>query len=565
MNSDDNLNLESYKLFSNLLSHMPLIFYILDKDWNFLLSEGQGLEKLGLKPGEVVGRSARVMYQENTDIIREMESAYNGNIIKYDQVIGDFFLEDYIAPFYDKNGEIEGVFGASIDVTERKLSEIELEKTQALYEALRESIPGIIYIYNELGELIFWNKSHEIMTGYSKEELDHRSIMDWYKDDIISQQAVKIGLEDAQKNGYGEAETNLQCKDGSIKPIFATASPIKIEGKDCFVGIGVDISSRIEAENKLQELNSTLEEKVEQRTQELNEANQDLTSLNEELSIMNESLMAMNEEVQAMNEELANTNEKLVVMQEFLVESEKMAALGGLVAGVAHEVNTPLGIGLTAASHLSDISTDLLMQHQKGPLADKDIVSYLEDIEKASQIIFKNLNRAAHLIQSFKKLSVDQTTEPKRAFEIGSYIDEILLSLSPSLKMSRIKIITCYHEAITINGYPGSIAQLITNLVMNSLKHAYHPGDSGEIHIETMRHNAMVRIVFSDDGLGMDEKTLNKIYEPFFTTDRSSGGTGLGLAVVYSIVTQQYEGSINCSSKLGKGTTFIIDIKENPK
>ncbi|MGB4661903.1 MAG: PAS domain S-box protein, partial [Mobilitalea sp.] len=220
MNYDDNLNLESFELFGNLLSHMPLIFYILDKDWNFLLSNGQRLEKLGLKPGEVVGRNAKLMYQDNKDIIKEIESAYKGNIVEYNQVIGNLFLEDYIAPFYDKNGEIEGVFGASIDVTERKQSEIELEKTQALYEALRESIPGIIYIYNELGELIFWNKSHEILTGYSKEELDHMSLMDWYKDDITSQQSVLKGLEDAQKYGYGEAETNLQCKDGSIRPIF---------------------------------------------------------------------------------------------------------------------------------------------------------------------------------------------------------------------------------------------------------------------------------------------------------------------------------------------------------
>ncbi|MGB4661049.1 MAG: ATP-binding protein, partial [Mobilitalea sp.] len=316
---------------------------------------------------------------------------------------------------------------------------------------------------------------------------------------------------------------------------------------------------------KLLELNRTLEDKVEKRTQELKDANQDLSALNEELSAMNESLMAMNEEVQAMNEELADTNEKLVTMKEFLVESEKMAALGGLVAGVAHEVNTPLGIGLTAASHLSDISTELLMKHQKRPLEDEDIVSYLEDIDKASQIIFKNLNRAAHLIQSFKKLSVDQSTEPKREFELGAYIDEILLSLSPFIKKTQIKIITNYQEDITINGYPGSIAQVITNLVMNALKHAYHPGDTGEIHIETMRHNSMVRIVFSDDGAGMEEQTLSKIYEPFFTTNRSTGGTGLGLSVVYSIVTQQYEGSINCSSILGKGTTFKIDIKENPK
>lgn len=553
---NDNLNLESYELFSNLILHMPLIFYILDKDWNFLLSNGQGLEKMGLKPGEVVGANVKVMYKDNPDIIAQIERAYNGEVIKYDQVFGDMYLEDYIAPFYNKNGEVEGVFGISIDVTERIINEIELEKTRTLYEAFMESVPGMMYMYNELGELVFFNKAHENMTGYTKEELYKKKLMDWYKNDEVSIRAVEKGIENAVKSGYGEAETNLQRKDGSIIPIYATASPLKMDGKDYFVGVGVDISNRIETEKKLNDLNRTLEEKVEIRTRQLKE-------LNEELASKNDVLTSMNEEISAMNEELSDSNEKLIKMQGFIIESEKMAALGGLVAGVAHEVNTPIGVGLTAASHLSDISNELLNCHKQRKLNDEDIVYYLEDIDKASQIIFKNLNSAANLIKSFKMLSVDQSSEPKREFEIGSYIDEILLSLSPTLKKTKIKIINNYPEKITINGYPGSIAQVITNLVMNSVKHAYLPGEEGVINIKTLRDGSMIELIFSDDGKGMDSKTLSKIYEPFFTLNRLEGGTGLGLSVVYSIITQQYQGTINCSSKLGKGTTFTIHIKES--
>ena len=120
-------------------------------------------------------------------------------------------------------------------------------------------------------------------------------------------------------------------------------------------------------------------------------------------------------------------------------------------------------------------------------------------------------------------------------------------------------------EAIMMNGYPGAIAQVISNLVMNSMKHAYRAGDVGHIHIETTRKDSMIQILFSDDGLGMDEYTLSKIFEPFFTTNRTAGGTGLGLSIVYSIVTQQYEGSIKCISKVKEGTTFIINVKGDVK
>jgi len=551
-------HLEKYKLFSKLLTHIPMICYVLDTNWIFLLSDGKGLQKLGLKPGQVVGMSAKEIYQEYPDVIEAIEQAYQGNDVKYNHQIGELFLENYVAPFYNELGEVEGVIGATIDITKRTLGAIELDKTRALYEALMESLPGILYLYNEKGELVFWNKSHEGMSGYSKEEIDRSSLMDWFRDDPISQQAVILGLENTTKYGFGEAEVRLRCKDGSTIPLYMTASPVNIDGKEHFVGVGVDISSRIVAETKLHELNHTLEYKVEQRTLELQNANEDL-------ALANEELIAMNDEIKTINEELTTSNEELFHMQKFLVESEKMAALGSLVAGVAHEVNTPIGVGLTASSFLSDISNELTALRKERPLTDEDIKPFLEDIDKASQIIYKNLNRAAKLIQSFKKLSVDQTTEPIRHFEIGAYIEEILLSLSPSLKKTKIKIITKCNETIFMDGYPGSIAQIITNLVMNSLKHAFKPDEVGNIIIEVKRYQSMIRIIFSDDGVGMDSQTLSKIFEPFFTTNRADGGTGLGLAIVYSIVTQQNEGSIRCISNLKEGTTFEIDIKGDVK
>lgn len=562
--SNDSIR-EMYEYFGSLVSQLPTIFYVLDRDWKFLVSEGKGLEKIGLRPGQVIGVSAKEMYRDYPDIIEAVDKAFHGNHVMYYHAIGNTHLENYVAPYYNTEGNIIGVVGSTVDITARINTERDMKKSRALQEAMMESVPGMIYMYNDQGELVLWNRSHETMTGYSGEELRHRNLMDWYKGDPNSQEAVAKGLENTAKFGFGEAEANLQCKDGSTIPLYLTARLLKLDGKDYFVGMGVDISTRIKAETKLLELNRTLEQKVEERTLELKSVNEDLTAVNEELNAMNEELTAMNEEVSAMNEELVSTNDQLVRMQNFLVESEKMAALGGLVAGVAHEVNTPIGVGLTASSHLSDIAQELITLNQNRPLTGEDILPFLEDIDKASRIIYKNLNRAAQLIKSFKQLSVDQSTEPKREFELGSYIEEVLISLSPSLKKTQIKITTDCPEPIMIHGYPGSIAQVITNLVMNSLKHAYQPGDTGHIHIKATKKDSMIELVYRDDGCGMDENTMSRIYEPFFTTNRAAGGSGLGLSIVYSIVTQQYEGSIRCISKQGEGTAFIINIKGDVK
>jgi signal transduction histidine kinase len=273
---------------------------------------------------------------------------------------------------------------------------------------------------------------------------------------------------------------------------------------------------------------------------------------------MNQELTASNEEINAINEELLDSNEKIIEMKDYLVESEKMAALGGLVAGVAHEVNTPLGIGITASSYLSDITSEL-MKKVTDPSFDRDILlDYLEDIKKASLIIEKNLTRAGKLTHSFKQLSVDQTSEPKRIFNVGSYLEEILISLSPSLKKTNISIETEYEEDILLNGSPGAFSQIITNLLLNALAHAYKPKEKGIIRIKIEHENKKIKVSFTDDGCGMSANTLSKIYEPFFTTRRDLGGTGLGLSVVYSIVTQQFLGTIMCSSELGVGTIFTM-------
>lgn len=539
-------------LLKKLLTEMPMIFYALDSDWRFTLSEGRGLQKLGLKPNEVIGRSAKEMYNEMPDIIDMFNRAFEGQSVHVEHQLGDLYLESFIIPIFSEYGKVIGVLGAALDITDRKQFDFELKKSQKFQQALIDSIPGLLYLYDAKGELSFWNKQHETITGYSTAELNHFKLMDWYPDDPQSQEAVIKGLGNVQRDGFGEAEAALHIKDGSTLPFYFTACPLTIDHEDYFVGVGIDISSRKKMEQELLDLNQTLEKQVESRTRQLVLANQDLSKANADLT-------ALNKDMTAMNSELFRQNEKIKKMQHYLIESEKMAALGQLVAGVAHEINTPIGVGITASTHLSDIVTEL-MNHLEESGPSIDIRPYLEDIQDAAQIIDKNLNRAGKLIQSFKKLSVDQSNEPKRTFDVGEYLNEILISLSPSLKKSKIRIDVQCDETITINSYPGSFAQIITNLVMNSITHAFDKDTPGTIRIKLESCEDAILLTYADDGKGMPPEILPKIYDPFFTTKRGRGGTGLGLSVLYSIITQQFNGTITCSSQPGEGTTFIIHL-----
>lgn len=292
-----------------------------------------------------------------------------------------------------------------------------------------------------------------------------------------------------------------------------------------------------ESEQLLREANEQLEIKVEMRTQDL---------------------LGANEELQAMNEELQQTLDFLQKTQTQLVQSEKMASLGSLVAGVSHEINTPLGVGVTAVSHLKQLTDDLSQLYKNNNLKQADLVDYIADANEAVTIIYSNLERAAALVRSFKQVSVDQSSEAKRVFNVKSYMDEILLSLQPLLRKTRLKVKVECPEDLHVDGYPGAVAQIGTNLIMNSVIHAYEPDSEGIITI-TIKENEQQEIcfIYSDDGKGMDDKTAAKIFDPFFTTKRGSG-SGLGLYILYNIVTQQLGGTIQCVSQPGKGVTFSI-------
>ncbi|WP_202077549.1 trifunctional serine/threonine-protein kinase/ATP-binding protein/sensor histidine kinase [Caldalkalibacillus salinus] len=255
---------------------------------------------------------------------------------------------------------------------------------------------------------------------------------------------------------------------------------------------------------------------------------------------------------------------KLKDTQRQLIESEKMAALGQLVSGMAHEINTPLGIAITASSYLQQRTEECQAQIRDiDRLSDSEqgnFESFFAHAHESTRLILSNLQRATTLMDSFKQMSVDQVLEEKRTFHLLNYITKILSTLKPKIEKSGHQIEVHGDEHLTLYEDPGAFSQIITNLVINSIEHAYDEGQHGSIQIEIQRDKAYGRIIYQDDGKGIESKYRNKIFEPFFTTNRHNGGTGLGLNLVYNIVTQKLAGQISCQSEVDRGTTFIIKI-----
>lgn len=252
--------------------------------------------------------------------------------------------------------------------------------------------------------------------------------------------------------------------------------------------------------------------------------------------------------------------EDLKSAQESLIQAEKLASLGGLVAGVAHEINTPVGIALTSASVLHDATTQLRKSMTDGAVRKSEIMSFMDTAEEASRLIMSNAERAALLIHSFKQVAADQTSEIRREYELREYIDEVMSSLHQKLKHSHAQVVVVCPETIMLDGYPGAMAQILTNLTMNALTHAFAGRESGKIEINAMQSGTMVSMRFQDDGLGIPVEHVGKVFDPFFTTRRGQGGTGLGLNIVHNIITKQFGGTITVVSEPGQGVCFLLQF-----
>lgn len=296
-------------------------------------------------------------------------------------------------------------------------------------------------------------------------------------------------------------------------------------------GATKDVTQLKNTERALRELNERLESMVDDRTRDLQRA----------------------------NEELTRTLEMLTEAQTQLVESEKMASLGNLVAGIAHEINTPVGVALTAATYMQSQVRQILNKLEAGGDA-VDVVQAFEKEMKNVEFLIQNLNRAGELIRSFKQVAVDQSSEERRLFKMGEYLDEILTSLHPKLKKTAHEVEVDCPEELELESFPGAFYQVMTNLVMNSLYHGFEEGEAGLIRIRVRESDDQVSIRYSDNGRGFGPEVAQRIFEPFFTTRRGAGGSGLGMHIVYNLVTQVLRGKIRIHGEPGVGVEARIEI-----
>lgn len=308
---------------------------------------------------------------------------------------------------------------------------------------------------------------------------------------------------------------------------------VNVMGERILLFTLIDITALREAQNQIERMNHELEARVEARTATLAQSNHEL------------------------EQALASVR----TMQVELVRAEKMAALGSLVAGVAHELNTPIGNSVTVASTLQYQIESLAQEMRNGTMRRSSLQSFLETASHGSEILMRSLQRADHLIGSFKRVAVDQSSDLRRHFDLATVLNELCTTLEPMYKKLPFTLELRADAQIAMDSFPGALGQCITNFVSNSLQHAFEYRDRGHMSLSIQPITAnSVRIVYTDDGAGMSTATLHRIFDPFFTTKLGQGGSGLGMNIVYNIVRDVLGGTIHVDSTLQIGTCITLEL-----
>lgn len=302
--------------------------------------------------------------------------------------------------------------------------------------------------------------------------------------------------------------------------------------------------------NSLWKMNENLETVVSQRTAQL-------TQLTENLEL---AVDERTKEFQEANALLLDALEELHDTKSELVKAEKMASLGELVAGVAHEINTPLGVAVTGISQIEGQLLQLETNKNTGKLTASNFDGFIEETKNLVELMNDQLSVASTLIKNFKEVAVDQNNIDIREIELNSYMNKVMDTVKPKFKPTNIDLFLECEEGLSISTQPGAFSQVISNLLLNSLIHAYDENEVGMVQIKCTQQNDKAVVEISDDGKGISEENLQKIFDPFFTTKRGSGGSGLGLSIVYNIVTEALGGKIEAWSEVGKGTKFTLTL-----
>jgi PAS domain S-box-containing protein len=436
------------------------------------------------------------------------------------------------------DGSLQGYRCIGIDVTAQRAAEMAVRRSEERLRAILESTPTLaVQWFDAQGRIIEWNPASTSLLGWTREEALGRTLGDLIYTPA-QQAAFQAMLVEIERTGApcGPYEGEIRSRNGQPRWLMSTTLRVAGESEQgpppsIFVCMDIDITDRKRAEAELRELNVRLEDRIAERTRSLSLAN---TELEQALKTV----------------QLAQ--ERLVTSQDRLVQAEKLASLGSLVAGVAHELNTPIGNGRIAVSTLRERVREF-RQQMAGGLRRSDLEGFVAQVETGGDIALRNLGRASDLLTSFKQVAVDQTSDQRRHFHLHEVVDEILLTLQPSFKRGSHRIECRVPTDIELDSYPGALGQVLTNLVQNAQIHGLENVPHGVIEIEAQPSGDELRLTVADNGRGIPETVHRHVFDPFFTTKLGQGGSGLGLPIVRNIVTGALGGAIDFRNRPGGG------------
>lgn len=421
------------------------------------------------------------------------------------------WLSDSATAVRDGAGEIIRYEGTVRDITDQKRAEDAVAEGRRLLQQVIDTVPAVINVKDPARHYVLMNRYMSGIFGVDPADAIGRTTTD-----LMSRYGAQKTEENdkrvlASGRGLGFYEEEYLDSAGRLRQWLVNKLPLlDADGKiEYIVTVALDIGERKRGE------------------------------------------LEMRKAKDAAEAALRNLRET----QNSLIEAEKLAALGRLVAGVAHEVNNPVGISLTVASSLERKTALFAAEVARGDLRRSSLNEFLETSRDASSQLVANLNRAAELITSFKQVAADRNYSDQRTFDLGDLTEQVVMSLRPGLRKHNLTLTVDCQPNLMMNSYPGPYGQVLTNLFLNAVAHAFPGGGPGAIHIQARELDKdHVEITFSDNGCGMSLDVRRRAFDPFFTTRRDQGGTGLGLHIVYSIVTNRLGGRLDLDSEPGGGT-----------
>jgi PAS domain S-box-containing protein len=412
---------------------------------------------------------------------------------------------------------------AQLEQSQRRLSE-----SEARFKTLFDMAPLPLTVSDREGRIVAANRAVRHTFGSAADNIvgKRSSEVPFWASAVERERIWQIYRTEGAVQG---AIAGVLLPDGSVGSVAIWSSSLTQDGSDVIIWALLDLTEELNAKRELKDLNVSLESRVRERSAALERANGELNA----------------------------TLQTLRHTQHELLSSEKMASLGSLVAGIAHELNTPIGNSLLASTALHDRVLDFEQQVSAGNLRRSQLTAHLDEVCTASNLISGSLHKAAELIASFKQIAVDQTNDQRRAFDLLAAVQDTIATYMPRLRRVPCEVTLQIPAGLVLDSYPGGLYQILNNLITNALTHAFEQRQGAAITVSAERlESDSIALAFSDNGSGMSDDVLKRVFDPFFTTKMGQGGTGLGMNIVYNIVTGVLGGRISIDSSLGAGTTI---------